>query len=188
MPFLLNYAHNVDEDFKRRLSNQFGVTVRDDGMAPWEWVFQGPREGLAAMYNHNFASDDPAQFIDAQSDLILDSIYHPALVTMEGGADEPIPCYTTGVTWNGFGVPWFDMAGIALLKESSDAMDQMGAPVTLVIEGEVVRVYDMGEEEYFDCAMRVEIIKGKPVKMWLVGENWCWDKCTEVAAKSGTGE
>lgn len=182
MPFLLNAAHCVDEEFERRISTQFGVTIRDNGMAPWEWVFQGPREGLAAMYNDTFANDDPAEFIDADSALILDSTYRPALVTMPDVADEPVPCYTNGITWNGFGVPWFDMAGLAVLKRNSDAMDQIGAPVTLLIEGDVVRVYDMGEEEYFDCAMQVEIIKGKPVRMWLVGENWCWNQCMEVAA------
>lgn len=49
MTILRINAHCFDDDFEKTILEKFGVRVTDKTKAPWEYTFEGTREGLEAM-------------------------------------------------------------------------------------------------------------------------------------------
>lgn len=100
-----------------------------------------------------------------------------AKVSLDGFTTADVPCYTDGRLWNGFATPLFDAAGVGILKEMLGAADGPGAPPSLLIEGDLVSVYDSEEGEYFEAHRSVITVDGQEVPVWSVGENWTWNPC-----------
>ena len=42
-------AHCMDGDFEVKILNDYGVTITDRSEAPWNFKFEGPRDGLIKM-------------------------------------------------------------------------------------------------------------------------------------------
>lgn len=116
----------------------------------------------------------PAATFDEQFERATEPAFRPGTVSLETLPEVKLPCYSNGMRKNGFGIPWFDEAGVNMLIQAIEPHLAIGEPPSIKLEGDSFTVYDPGEEQYFPCSIRTEMIDGAQKKMWQIGDGWCW--------------
>ncbi len=72
MTHLIIEAFGLDEEFEALILKDFAVRVKDRTKEPWSVVFEGPREGLIAMYNEHWADDNSDNYLAQDSSWLSD--------------------------------------------------------------------------------------------------------------------
>lgn len=67
MTLLIIDAHGLDEEFEALILKDFAVRVKDRTNEPESVVFEGPRDGLIAMFNEHWANDDADNYLAQDS-------------------------------------------------------------------------------------------------------------------------
>lgn len=98
--------------------------------------------------------------------------------------DIKVPCYSNGLSWNGWGMPNFDRAGVDQVMLAFEP----GMELEYHFEGDVLCMqnpeYDANYPENLETCenlktLKIEpftaIIDGTPTLLWRVGECWTWN-------------
>ena len=109
-----------------------------------------------------------------------------AMVTADFLPGLELPCYANDLKWNGFSMPRFDLATVTKLVEAFTAAREMGSPPSLRWTNDgVLEEYNWSDEKFETCPFSEELVDGVSVRLWSVGDGWCWDAvefCDQTAA------
>lgn len=112
------------------------------------------------------------EFVKAEPDL---TILKKGTVTAEFLPGLEFPCFTNGQRWNGWGMPRFDESTANRLVEMFTAAATDGNPSSLRWHDGTLEEYDWSDLKYYPCAFRDEAIDGAVVRLWGIGDGWCWN-------------
>lgn len=133
-------------------------------------------EAAVRIYPHeggNAYVGTAAEF-DEQFEQVPEPPFRPGMASLELVPELALPCYASSLRKNGMGAPWFDAAGVERLNVEIERHSAPGEPPSIRYEGDNVTFYDAGENQYFPCEARTEVIGGVATTLWQVGETWSW--------------
>lgn len=89
-----------------------------------------------------------------------------------------IPCYANELRWNGWGIPWFDEAGIKQVIASLDnEPDPTNPPVLKWADGKLMvrdNYSDSNVTEYYESEPGEILVGETKLRLWAV-DGWTWD-------------
>jgi hypothetical protein len=89
-----------------------------------------------------------------------------------------IPCYANGLRWNGWGIPWFDEAGIKQVIASLDIEpDPANPPALKWADGKLMVRDDFSDAnvvEYYESEPGEILVGDAKLRLWTV-DGWTWD-------------
>lgn len=95
-----------------------------------------------------------------------------------------LPCYSTGLVWNGWGVPLFDRETahrvvelLNMTEQLFDPKSQWSGDVILHRNCEFDKNSPSSEsnEKYVRFQSEAHLINGVSTNLWRIGDGWTWD-------------
>jgi hypothetical protein len=93
-----------------------------------------------------------AEFDARFAEAVPDKVLRKGVVSAEFLPDDvKLPCYTDGMRWNGWSMPWFDAETTAKVVEIFNAGSGPEMPLSLTWEGRCVERVCLGRKGVFPC-------------------------------------
>jgi hypothetical protein len=99
--------------------------------------------------------------------------------------DMELPCYSNGMRWNGWGMPWFDEETTKRVVEVFNKAAGPDMPLSLTWVDGVLNEYDWTEEKYYPVEVSDKIVDGKAIRLWRIGDGWTWNRVTHDTEAAG---
>lgn len=156
-----------------------------------ENIYQGAN-GSLAYFNARFDGDgfvrvfpegggfeikiEEAKFYELYNVADPDFSIHKGVVTADFlETNFNVPCYGTGKLWNGWGTPLFTKEQVNLVIAYFRKHLNESDPVSLAwIDEELIDLSYKDEPEV--CSNQIHIEDGCDIKLWSIGNGWCWDQ------------